>query len=124
MLPYQKKLLHNAKSLRKEMTKEEKHLWFDFLRALPVRVKKQKVIGRYIVDFYIPEVKTVIEIDGIQHTAPDARKADEERDLYLRSLGITVLRYSNESVKKNFRGVVADILEKTNIVIPQQELAF
>ena len=106
------------------MTKEEKHLWFDFLRALPVRVKKQKVIGRYIVDFYIPEVKTVIEIDGIQHTAPDARKADEERDLYLRSLGITVLRYSNESVEKNFRGVVADILEKTNIVIPLQELAF
>ena len=119
MLPYQKKLLHNAKALRKEMTEEEQHLWFDFLCALPIRVKRQKVIGRYIVDFYIPKVKTVIEIDGIQHTAPDARKADEERDLYLHSLGITVLRYSNESVKKNFRGVIADILEKTNIVIPQ-----
>ena len=117
MLPYQKKLLHNAKALRKEMTEEEKRLWFDFLCALPVRVKRQKVIGRYIVDFYIPEAKTVIEIDGIQHTAPDARKADEERDLYLRSLGITVLRYSNESVKKNFHGVVADILEKTKIDI-------
>ncbi len=115
MLPYQKKLLHNAKSLRKEMTEEEKHLWFDFLCALSVRVKRQKVIGRYIVDFYIPEVKTVIEIDGLQHTTPEARKADEERDLYLRSLDITVLRYSNESVRKNFRGVVADILEKTKI---------
>lgn len=115
MFPYRKNLLHNAKSLRKEMTDEEKHLWFDFLCSLPVRVKRQKVIGRYIVDFYIPKTKTVIEIDGIQHTAPEARKADEERDLYLQSLGITVLRYSNESVKKNFRGVITDILEKTKI---------
>ncbi len=94
------------------MTEEEKHLWFDFLCSLPVRVKRQKVIGRYIVDFYIPKAKTVIEVDGIQHTAPEARKEDEERDLYLQSLGITVLRYSNESVQKNFRGVIADILEK------------
>jgi very-short-patch-repair endonuclease len=116
MFPYRKNLLHNAKSLRKEMTGEEKHLWFDFLCSLPVRVKRQKVIGRYIVDFYIPKTKTVIEIDGIQHTAPEARTADAERDLYLQSLGICVLRYSNESVQKNFRGVVADILEKTGIV--------
>jgi very-short-patch-repair endonuclease len=115
MLPYRKNLLHNAKSLRTEMTEEEKHLWFDFLCALPVRVKRQKVIGCYIVDFYISKAKTVIEIDGLQHTAPDAKKADEERDQYLRSLGITVLRYSNESVKKNFRGVITDILEKTKI---------
>ena len=99
------------------MTAEEKHLWFDFLSSFPLRVKRQKVIGRYIVDFYIPQAKTVIEVDGLQHTSPDARKADEERDLYLRSLDITVLRYSNESVKKNFRGVVADILEKTKIDI-------
>lgn len=97
------------------MTEEEKHLWFDFLCALPVRVKRQKVIGRYIVDFYISKTKTVIEVDGLQHTAPEARKADEERDQYLHSLGITVLRYSNESVNKNFRGVIADILEKTKI---------
>ena len=119
MLPYRKNLLNNAKSLRKEMTEEENHLWFDFLSALPVRVKRQKVIGRYIVDFYIPKAKTVIEVDGLQHTTSQARLADNERDLYLNSLGISVLRYSNESIRKNFHGVVADILEKTRIVIPK-----
>ena len=69
MYPYNKKLVANAQTLRKNMTSEERHLWYDFLKKLPMPVKRQKNIENYIVDFYIPQVKTVIEIDGIQHTA-------------------------------------------------------
>lgn len=115
MLPYNKNLLHNTKALRKNMTPEENHLWFDFLCTLPMRVKRQKVMGQYIVDFYIPKAKIVIEIDGRQHTAPEAKAADEKRDFYLTSLGVTVLRYSNESIRENFRGVVANILERLHM---------
>lgn len=69
MYPYNKKLVANAQTLRKNLTLEERHLWYDFLKKLPMPVKRQKNIENYIVDFYIPQVKTVIEIDGIQHTA-------------------------------------------------------
>lgn len=69
MYPYNKKLVSNAQTLRKNLTSEERHLWYDFLKKLPMPVKRQKNIENYIVDFYIPQVKTVIEIDGIQHTA-------------------------------------------------------
>ena len=69
MYPYNKKLVANAQTLRKNMTSEERHLWYDFLKKLPMPIKRQKNIENYIVDFYIPQVKTVIEIDGIQHTA-------------------------------------------------------
>ena len=61
------KLSENAKALRKNMTKEERHLWYDFLRELPVMVHRQKVVGNYIVDFYVAEAKIAIELDGSQH---------------------------------------------------------
>ena len=64
---YEQLLLSNARRLRKNMTKEERHLWYDFLRGLPVMVHRQKVIGKYIVDFYIAEANLVIELDGSQH---------------------------------------------------------
>ena len=60
-------LTNNAKLLRKNMTKEERRLWYDFLKTLPVTVNRQKVIGNCIVDFYIASFKTVIELDGSQH---------------------------------------------------------
>lgn len=53
-----------AKHLRKEMTKEERHLWYDFLRSYPVRFSRQKVLGNYIVDFFSAEARLVIELDG------------------------------------------------------------
>lgn len=65
MLPYNKKLFGNARELRSNMTPEEKHLWYDFLKKLPVPVKRQYNIKNYIVDFYIPRFKTVIEVDGL-----------------------------------------------------------
>ncbi len=93
------------------MTKEEKRLWYDFLKKLPVTVNRQKNIGSYIVDFYIASHRIVIELDGSQHGEEEHREADRERDDTLYQLGVTVLRYTNIQVKKNFRGVCLDILE-------------
>lgn len=115
MIPYNKKLVSNAKSLRKNMTPEEKRLWYDFLKRLPLNVRRQHNIGNYIVDFYIASKKVVIEIDGIQHTALENKAADTERDQTLALWGITVLRYSNISIHQNFNDVVADILKNLNL---------
>ena len=87
------------------MTKEERHLWYDFLKNLPVTVRRQKVFGNYIVDFYIASAKLVIELDGSQHYGPAAQLADKNRDAYLNSLGLTVLRIPNNEINQNFRGV-------------------
>ena len=108
--------------LRKDMTDEENLLWYKFLKHFPYPVKRQKCIGNYIVDFYIPKAKTVIEIDGSQHYEPGNRLADIERDRYLNELGITVLRYTNFDVKKRFEGVASDILK--NIGLSFEDLDF
>ena len=104
-----KKLASNAKTLRKAMTKEERHLWYDFLKSLPVMVHRQKVSGNYIVDFYIASAHRVIELDGSQHYEAEGKLADEERDAYLSSLGLTVLRYSNADINYRFQAVCEDI---------------
>ena len=110
MIPYNKALTQNARNLRKNMTPEEKHLWYDFLKLLPLTVKRQHNIENYIVDFYIASRKIVIEIDGIQHKIRENAKNDKARDDMLSSWGITVLRYSNESINKSFHIVAHDIL--------------
>lgn len=105
-----------ARNLRKNMTRHERHLWYDFLKHLPVMVHRQKVIGSYIVDFYIAERKLAIELDGSQHYDLPGKHADAQRDAYLREQGITVLRYSNSDVDRNFESVCTDILvHLTNI---------
>ena len=91
------------------MTKEEKHLWYDFLKKLPQIVRRQKVIGNYIVDFYCAEAKLVIELDGTQHRTKEGKQDDFLRDSYLNDLGIAVVRYSNLDIRENFEGVCADI---------------
>ena len=115
MYPYNKTLTEYAQELRKNMTPEEKHLWYDFLKYLPCTVKRQHNIDNYIVDFYIPQKKIVIEIDGIQHNTIEHKDADVKRDDVLAEWGITVLRYSNESVNKSFTRVVTDILNKLGL---------
>ena len=92
------------------MTREEKHLWYDFLKQLPLTVKRQHNIENFIVDFYIAEKKTVIELDGVQHAQEENARADVERDAALAAWGIRVLRYSNYDVKRNFEAVTGDIL--------------
>ena len=84
-----------AKQLRKEMTKEERHLWYDFLRNYPVRFSRQKVLGKYIADFYSAEAKLVIELDGSQHYEPSNQAKDSERTAFLEGYGLTVLRIPN-----------------------------
>ncbi len=104
------KLTNNAKRLRREMTKEERHLWCDFLRELPVMVHRQKPIGPYIADFYIASAQIVIELDGSQHFEDTGHRQDTLRDRYLNDQGITVLRYANTDIHRNFRSVCEDIL--------------
>ena len=99
-----------AQELRKNMTREEKHLWYDFLKHLRYTVNRQKVIGEYIVDFCIPSKKLIIELDGSQHFEPEAVEYDKRRDAYLASRGYVVLRYMNTEINKNFEGVCMDIL--------------
>ena len=115
MYHYKDKLTNNAQTLRKNMTKEEKRLWYDFLKKLPVSVHRQKTIESYIVDFYIASHKIVIELDGSQHGEPENREADTIRDKSLGEYGIRVLRYSNKQIKQNFRGVCLDILRELEI---------
>ena len=110
MIPYNKKLVDNARVLRKNMTPEEKHLWYDLLKRLPYNVRRQHNIENYIVDFYIAEKKIVIEIDGIQHGSYEHQQKDKDRDLELSKWEITVLRYSNESIRREFNWVASDIL--------------
>ncbi|MBQ2824264.1 MAG: endonuclease domain-containing protein [Oscillospiraceae bacterium] len=105
-----------SQNLRKNMTKEERRLWYDFLKLLPVTVNRQKVIGNYIVDFYCASSKLVIELDGSQHYTNEGLSYDHKRDLYLNSLGITVLRYSNLEIHQNFNGVCADISSHISII--------
>ena len=109
------KLTPNSKSLRKNMTNEERHLWYDFLKNLPINVHRQKVIGRYIVDFYIASKKIVIEIDGSQHYEDSAIEYDKKRDEFLASLGIRVLRYTNAQINREFENVCNNILQNINI---------
>ena len=98
-----------AQKLRKNMTDEERHLWYDFLKELPVVFKRQKVIGHYIVDFYCAGAKLVVELDGSQHYDEQGVKSDGNRDEYLSSLGLTIKRYSNVDINQRFPSVCEDI---------------
>ena len=110
------KLRPFSQKLRREMTKEERRLWYDFLRGLPLTVNRQKVIGPYIVDFYCAKAKLIIELDGTQHYEDDGKQADQKRDSYLNSLGLRVLRYSNYDVNQHFSDVCEDILNALSIL--------
>ena len=102
---HNKQLVPFAKQLRKEMTKEERHLWYDYLRTHPVRFLRQKVLGKYIVDFYSAEAKLVIELDGSQHYEDGNVEKDAERTAFLERYGLTIIRIPNNEINRNFRGV-------------------
>lgn len=98
-------LTPTAKALRRNMTKEERHLWFDFLQSYPVRFLKQKVIENYIVDFYCAKAKLIVELDGSQHFDPKNLQKDEVRSKSFEKYGLTVLRIPNNAIWENFSGV-------------------
>ena len=102
---HNKQLVPLAKQLRKEMTKEELHLWYDFLRSYPIRFSRQKVLGKYIADFYSAKAKLVIELDGSQHYENGNMQKDTERTDFLKKYGLTVIRIPNNEINENFQGV-------------------
>ncbi len=91
------------------MTPAERRMWFDIIPNLPQKFLRQRVIGNYIADFYCASKKLVIEIDGDSHFSNDAEKSDEVRTAYLESLGIRVVRYTNDDVLTNQDEVFKDL---------------
>ena len=102
---HNKAIIPLAQNLRKNMTKEERRLWYDFLRDYPIKFSRQKVFGKYIVDFYSAKAKIIIELDGSQHYDKEGIAKDSERTAYLEEYGLKVLRIPNNQVNENFRGV-------------------
>ena len=102
---YNRNLVPYAKELRKNMTKEERHLWYDYLRTHPARFTRQKILGRYIADFYSAKAQLVIELDGSQHYEKESLIHDQIRTEFLEEYGLNVIRIPNNAVMQNFRGV-------------------
>ncbi|MBR4473253.1 MAG: endonuclease domain-containing protein [Oscillospiraceae bacterium] len=94
-----------AQELRRNMTRQERHLWYDFLSTYPVQFRRQKQLGRYIVDFYCSKAKLVIELDGSQHFSEEGREYDAERDAYLKGMDLLIFRIPNNDIDQNFIGV-------------------
>ena len=105
----QKELRKRTQELRRQMTKEERHLWYDFLKTYPVQFKRQYSIGAYIVDFDCFHARLIIELDGSQHYEPEAMEYDRMRSEYLQKQGFLVLRFSNSDVMTQFRAVCETI---------------
>ena len=97
-------ILQNARSLRKDMTEEERRLWYCYLRNYPIKFCRQKVLGNYIADFYCAKASLVIELDGSQHFTEIGIEKDTERTKFLNQYGITVIRIPNSEINKNFEG--------------------
>ena len=102
---HNKEIVPLAKSLRKNMTKEERRLWYDFLRTYETKFLRQKPIGNYIADFYCASAKLVVELDGSQHYEQINIEKDTERTKYFKQFGITVLRIPNNYVNQHFDAV-------------------
>lgn len=111
MLERDSRLTPRARALRNGATKQEKHLWYDFLKKQPVQWYRQKIIGKFIVDFYCPKAKLVIELDGMQHYTPQSLAYDEERSAYIEGQGLKVLRFQNREVDDAFYLVCKKIME-------------
>ena len=111
-IPKNYKLLTAAKKLRIEMTRHEKHLWYDFLRDYPIKIYKQRIIDNFIADFYCHQAKLIIELDGSQHYTEKGKSHDEERTKILNRYGLHVLRFSNLDIDNNFDGVCL-MIDKT-----------
>ena len=121
---HNKSLVPFAKNLRKNMTKEERHLWYDFLRKYPVKFTRQMVLGEYIADFYSAQAQIVIELDGSQHYTSDAKEYDLIRTEFLEQYGIQVVRINNMEIVRNFDGVcryIDKIVKRTICNIEKEE---
>ena len=102
---HNRRLTGRAQNLRRNMTKEEKRLWYEYLHDYPYRFRRQVTCGHFILDFYCAAAKVAIELDGSQHYMPEGQQYDRERTAYLEGLGIQVIRFSNADVLQNLHGV-------------------
>lgn len=108
-IEYQRKLIPRAKELRKDMTQQEKRLWYDFLRDYPVRFQRQKAISSFIADFYCFRARLIVEVDGSQHETRQGRAYDSERSAILDRYGLKVIRFTNREVGQQFLTVCSAI---------------
>ena len=104
-IEYNKKNIILAKSLRKNATPQENHLWYDFLSTYKIRFQRQKAINNFIADFYCHKARLVIEIDGKGHRTAQGAQKDALRTDILENYGLTVIRFTNQQINTNFRGV-------------------
>ena len=111
MIPQNKNLKELARKLRNNATRQENHLWYDFLRTYPVQFSRQTVILNYIADFYCAKARLIIELDGSQHYTEEGICRDNERKELLQTLGLEVLRFSNLDIDRNFTGVCESIAQ-------------
>jgi len=106
MLPeYNNKLIPTVMELKKEMTPQERLLWYLYLRSHPLRFQRQKTIGDYIVDFYCHSAKMVVEIDGSQHYSDEGKADDSKRDDFLKKYGLQTIRIADSDVNQHFYAV-------------------
>ena len=104
-------LLNIAKILRRNMTRQEKHLWYDFLQNYPIKIYKQRIIDNFIADFYCHQARLVIELDGSQHSTKEGQLRDAARNEILEKYGILIIRFSNQDIDKDFRRI-CDIIDQ------------
>ena len=125
-MKHNKELTTLAQSLRKNMTKEEKKLWYQFLKDYSVQFKRQVTCGEYILDFYCPKLKIAIELDGSYHQISTISENDKLREDYLDSVGIYVIRFPNRDIRQDFSQVCKQIdfaIQKRTIDIPRSDEA-
>ena len=102
---YNAELKDRSRQLRKNMTRQERHLWYDFLRDYPIKIYRQRSIDRFIADFYCSRAHIVIEVDGGQHYESNGLARDAERSAIIQNYNLAVVRVSNAEVDQNFFGV-------------------
>ena len=111
MISRNKSLRNHSTELRNNATRQENHLWYDFLKKCRLQFYRQRIIGNYIVDFYCPKAKLVVELDGTQHYEKEAVEYDSIRTKYLNSLELQVIRFSNKDIDDNF-DAVCEVIEE------------
>ena len=121
-LPYRRDLILRAKDLRKNATRQEDHLWYDFLSRYPIRFQRQKVISNYITDFYCHSAKLIVELDGDQHGEAEQIEYEAVRTAELERLGLKVLRFANNDVNHAFDEICVQIDQEVRKRLPREEL--
>ena len=104
-LPTNESLKKYAVEMRKNQTDEEKKVWYQILKGRIPKFHRQRIIGNYIVDFYCPQLRLAIEIDGYQHFYEENIEYDSKRTEYIESQDIYILRFENTEVNKDIEYV-------------------